>query len=183
MDKQRRLEQLALASLTEEDCPDSDRLAAYILGALVGTEQLVVAAHVRDCPLCQYDIALCRPPEPRQRPLIARLMPLALVEGRRSAAYRTNVRRYIATDVVVELTIAPPVGDYWRITGQIMRANAGLAECEIMMRAGRRRYQQTSDTLGFFTFEALPAGRYTLSVAYGPVLVQIRNLVLSSDEE
>src|SRR5439155_634247 len=64
MDVQRRLEQLALSSLTETECPDADRLAAYILGTLTETDQLIVAAHARTCPLCQHDIAAGRPLHP-----------------------------------------------------------------------------------------------------------------------
>jgi len=182
MDEQRRLEQLALASLNEAECPDADQLAAYIVGSLSGTEQLVVAAHVRDCPLCRHDIALCRPPEARPRSFIARLVPLSLAEGRRSATAVSNIRRYIAADLIVELTVAPPDGDFWRITGQVLRSGAGLAPCVVTARAGRRRYMQTSDMEGFFPFDALPAGRYTLSVTDGQVQIQIRKLVLSLDD-
>jgi hypothetical protein len=183
METQRRLEQLAIASLTDEDCPDADLLASYILDTLVGTEQLTVAAHVRNCPMCSRDVALCRTPEPRPRALVARLLPLALAPGRRGAADRANVRQYVAADVVVELTIAPPTGDYWRVTGQVLRAGVGLNERVVTMRTGRRRYQQISDTEGFFTFEDLPSGRYTLIVDDGQIRVQIRSLVLRLDED
>jgi hypothetical protein len=183
MNDQRRLEQLALASLTEEECPDADQLAAYILGDLAGTEQLIVAAHVRECPLCQHDIVVCRPPEPRPRTMLARLLPQALADGRRSSAYRANVRQFVAADLVVELTIAPPIGDDWRITGQIVRAGVGLAERVVTLRSGRRRYQQTSDPQGFFTFEGLPAGRYTLTVTDGQIQMQIRALTLSANDQ
>jgi hypothetical protein len=85
----------------------------------------------------------------------------------------------VAADLVVELTIAPPIGDTWRITGQLLRAGSGLGGRVVTMRTRRQSYQQTSDAQGFFTFEALPAGRYTLSVADGQVQVQVRDLVLS----
>lgn len=182
MNDRRRLEQLAIASLTEEECPDVERLAAYALGVLTGSEQLIVAAHVRGCPICTHDVAVCRPPEPRRRFSIAQLVPLALVEGRRSGADQAAVRRYEAANLVVELTVAPPDGDYWRITGQVLKAGAGLGECSVTLRGPRRRYQQTSDRYGFFTFESLPAGRYTLTVASAAVQVQIRDLVLRMDE-
>jgi hypothetical protein len=182
MDEQRRLEQLAFASLTEAECPDADQLAAYIVGSLSGTEQLIVAAHVRNCPLCQHDIAICRPPGARPRFFIARLVPLSWAEGRRGATALSNIRQYVAADLVVELTIAPPDGDFWRITGQVFRSSAGLAAASVTARAGRRRYKETSDAQGFFTFDALPAGRYTLSVTDGQVQIQIRDLVLNLDD-
>src|SRR5690349_12069520 len=117
MDQRRRLEQLAAASLSEEACPDAEQLAAYALGLLAGIEQLQVAAHVRDCPICLHDLVLCRPPETRRRPLLASLMPLPLAQGRRGAGPE-NIRRYMAADLIVDVTIAPPDGDYWRVTGQ-----------------------------------------------------------------
>jgi hypothetical protein len=181
MNEQHRLEQAALASLTEDDCPDADHLAAYILGTSVETEQLIVAAHVRECPLCQHDISICRPPERRQRPLLARFMPLALADGLRSSTQRGDIRRYVVADIVVELTITPPIGDYWRVTGQVARAGRGLAGSTVILRTGRRRYQQTNDSQGFFTFEELPAGRYTVFVADDQVQIQIRALELKFD--
>ena len=178
MNERRRVEQLAILSLTEDDCPDAELLAAHALGLLEGNQQLRVAAHVRQCPLCQADIAACRPPPPRLSTITARLRPLLLADGRRSTAYRENRRQYVAADVVVELTIAPPIGEHWRVTGQILREGLGLSERMVTARSGRRRYVQISDAQGFFTFDALPSGRYTLSVVDGQVQVQIRALEL-----
>jgi hypothetical protein len=183
MDLQSRLEQLALSSLTDDGCPAPDQLAAYILGTLTGNEQLVVAAHVRDCPLCQQDVADCRPPQPRPRLLIARLLPLSLSEGRRSAVRPANVRRYVGADLAVDLTITPTEGDYWRISGQATRNGIGVAECRVIVRkASGRHLEQQTDHLGFFTFEALRAGRYTLTVVDGDVQIQIRGLSLDSED-
>src|SRR4051794_37044659 len=97
----RRLEQLAAISLNEADCPDADLLAASALGMLTGNEQLRVAAHVRQCPLCQADIAACRPPPPRPSVFVARMRPWLPAEGRRSAAYRENRRQYVAADIMI----------------------------------------------------------------------------------
>jgi hypothetical protein len=178
MHTRHHLEQLALASLTEDACPETDELAAYVLGTLDGAAQLRVAAHVRGCELCRHDLVVCRPPEPRPRRLIARLLPQALAEGRRGDNVRPNVRQYVVADLTVELTIAPPSGERWRITGQVVRAGHGVADQVVLLRAGRRRYQQTSDAHGFFTFTDLPAGRYTLDVTDGEVQVRIQALTL-----
>jgi anti-sigma factor RsiW len=178
----RQLERLALASLNEDECPEPERIAAYILGELSGNEQLTVAAHVRRCPLCQHDIAQCRPPEPRKATRVARLLPALLVEGRRSSAAHDQVRQYVVADLAIDLTVAPPVAERWRITGQVLRADEGVPDLSIILRAGRRRYEQTSDDLGFFTFDGVPEGRYTLSVIDKQVQVQIRNLDLRLEE-
>jgi hypothetical protein len=60
-------EQLMVGSLpeTDRDCPSADQLAAHILGTVIGTEQLMLSAHVRQCPMCQYTVATIRRPEPR----------------------------------------------------------------------------------------------------------------------
>lgn len=178
-----QLERLALTSLTEVDCPAPDQLAAFILGTLVGTEQLAVAAHVRGCPLCLRDSAICRPAEPRQRRLIARRIPLAPAAGHRGAAEPTAMHHYLAGDLSVELRVAEPVGEHGRISGQIVRAGAGIAGRPMMLRAGRRRYQQTTDDQGFFTFSGVPIGRYTLTLFDEHVQVQIRNLALGLEAE
>lgn len=183
MDFRTQLEQLALASLSDEACPEPEQLAAYLLGTLSGAAQLSVAAHVRQCPLCREDLALARPPEPRPRRLVARLLP-TLLSGVRGSSASAFVRQYQAADLVVELTLAPPVGDYWRLTGQLLRERAGVPDREITLRSGRRRrLQTTSDTDGFFTFEDLPFGAYTLSVADGDTLIQVRGLSLRHADE
>lgn len=179
MDEQHRLALLAYRSLSEAECPDPDLLAAYILGSLDGTAQLSVAAHVRRCPLCQHDAAVCGPPAPRPRLVLARLLPPPLLEGRRSAGLTSQVRQYVAADLAVDLTIAPPVGEQWRLTGQVTRAGVGQPDLAVRLRAGRRSYGQRSDADGFFTFQAVPAGRYTLSVTNDQVQVQIRKLDLT----
>lgn len=178
MTQQNRLEHLAIASLNEDDCPDAERLAAYLLHTLTGNEQLRVAAHVRQCPLCQDDIATCYPPPPRPRRIIARLIPVTFAQSRRSAAYLENRRHYVAADVTVELAIAPPDGENWRVTGQVLRNGVGMAKRQVVVRAGRRQYTQTTDEQGFFTFTALRAGRYTLSVTDGSVEVRIQGIDL-----
>ena len=175
------LEQLALASLAV-DCPPPEHLADYTLGILTGNEQLRIAAHVRQCPLCQEDVAVSQPPEPvpqrvRLRTLLARAVPLALGEGRRSAGgEQRDVRRFVAADLIVELTIAPPADDVWRITGQVLRADEALVGIPVTMSTPGRRYRQETNAAGFFTFEDIEPGVYQVSVRHGNVRVQIANL-------
>lgn len=181
MDGRSLLERFILTSLTDEACPAPDQLAAYILGMLDSNVQLQVAAHTRTCPMCQEELALARPPIPRQRRLIAQLIP-TFTAGVRGHVATSFVRHYQAADLVVELTLAPPQGDYWRVTGQALRQQVGVPNLTIMLRAGRRRaYQTMSDSAGFFTFEDLPAGDYTLSVVTDQTLVQVRGLSLHHD--
>jgi AcrR family transcriptional regulator len=179
MSPRRTLEMLARASLTSEDCPDPDQLAAYILNMLSGNEQLAAANHVRGCPICQEEIALVRPPEPRPRPLIARLISPGLTAGVRGPSVASRLRQYQAADLTIELTFTGQGSDYARVTGQILRAGVPGSNLAVLLRRGRRRaYEQQSDAEGFFTFVDLPAGRYTLSVTDGVTSVQVQGLDL-----
>lgn len=176
-----RLEQLAIASLNEEDCPSSDDLAAYGLGLLSGNDQLRVAAHVRICPLCQHDLSVAIPPSEKPRRLIARPAPLQLAPGRRGTAESRSIRTFVAADIEIALTIAPPDGEYLRLTGQVLRAGAGAPGCGVELRRGRWRRDQTSDSDGFFSFDEIPEGRYTLGVQDEQLHVQIQALDIVAD--
>lgn len=182
MDFRRRLEQLTLASLPAE-CPPVEQLADYLLGLLSDTEQLRVAAHVRACPICTHELEVCQPPPPRPRRQIARLVPTMLSADRRAEMERAEVRQYVAADLEIHLTVAPAEGDHWQITGHLTQASASLGTCPVVLRKGRRHYQQTSDADGFFAFEQIPSGSYTLTVTYAQTQVQIRNLEFKHSDE
>lgn len=183
MNDHHQLELLAWASLTDEACPPPDALAAHMLNLLRGNEQLEVAAHVRGCPLCQSELLLARPPAPRPRLLVARLLP-GLVAGVRGPGGSAQVRQYRTADLMIELTIAPTEGDYWRLTGQLLRREERVAEQQVKLRAGRRKtLERQSDADGFFTFEHVPAGRYTLTVSDSSVAVQVRDILLAHEDE
>jgi hypothetical protein len=62
MNQQSPVEKFVVAALREHGCPTPDVLAEFTLGLLIGTAQLRVAAHVRDCPLCAFHIELSHPP-------------------------------------------------------------------------------------------------------------------------
>lgn len=181
MPSQRQLEALLVAGLNDGDCPPDERLAAFVLGALSGNEQLSVAAHMRDCPLCQELARLARPPAPRARTLVARLLPLGLAEGRRGPSAPSAQRRFVSADVQVDLSVVA-TGELWRVTGQATRGGAPLGVDAVTMRQSGRRHTQRADDEGFFTFEGLPAGRYTLTLKAGDLRVQVRNLDLGEGE-
>lgn len=180
---QQRLERLALSSWSDDACPDPDLLAAYILGTLAGTDQLVVSAHVRGCPVCQQDVIDCRPPELRPRLRIARLFSPLAIEGRRSTVSADRVRHYVSADLTAELTITLQEGEAWRMSGQIRRSDVGVSSCAVVLRRARGRPMEVqADDQGFFTFANLRAGRYTLTVIDDAVQVQIRAITLESEE-
>ncbi len=177
-----RFEHLAISSLTDEDCPAADQLAEYLLGTLESQAELRVAAHLRICPLCQQLLDDCRPPEPRRRTLLAQPLPAPQLLGRRSSSDQTTLRQYAAADLVVQLTITAANDDTWRITGYVTRGDIAQADYTATLRAGRRRYQQTTDQQGFFSFTQIPAGRYTLTIANDQIQAQIRGLQLDHDD-
>lgn len=196
MNTDQQLDQLLRANITREDCPAPEDLAAYILRELRGDDELRVAAHVRECPFCSYEALVSQPPEPRPRKfewLIATLQPSFSLglrdadthnprEGQRNHTPPRGVRRYVAADLSIDLTIAPPDGDYWRITGRIKQGEKPVVDCIVTLRAGRRSYKSTSDAQGFFSFAQLPQGIYTLSARNESVRVQIQDIWLGEDE-
>lgn len=188
MSDRRQLEQALLRSYSEDACPATDALAAYVLGDLSADEQLRLAAHLRSCTACQELTELCAPPAPRPalrtriQSLVAQLAPLAPASGLRGADERTQPRTYFAADLVIALSVPPPEGEAWSLLGQVLRAERGLAQATITLRTARRRaHSATSDAEGFFAFRDLPTGRYLLMVNYEQIRVEIRDLTLSDD--
>lgn len=183
MSMRRRLEQLAMASMTEE-CPPAEQLTSYILGELEGNLQLRVAAHVRKCPICSFeDLATRLPMHHRRQYIGGEVTPVLAGTRLRNAGDTSAVRYYEAADLSVELTISAPDGDYRRITGQVIHSGSGVPDSIVTLRSGRRRRRHISDDQGFFVFNEVPAGTYTLIVADRRVQVQIRDLVINIDEE
>lgn len=185
MNDRQLLERMIIASLTDENCPSSEQLADYILGTLTGNDQLRVARHVRECPLCQHLAITYQPAEPRpQRSFIARLLPLAPSAGRRGAVDATAMRRYQVADIniLVELLISPPDQEHWSVTGRVMRGGVAAVAAPVTMRADTYRSQQTTDAEGFFAFDQLPPGHYTLEILQPPARVEIPDLILLEDD-
>lgn len=178
MDRQRKFDLLGFSSLNNEACPSADDLAAYVLDMLSANDALRVAAHVRTCPLCTADVRASRPPPPKRKPILAQLLPLALLSTRDTIQSATRTRQYAAADIQVDLTIPPAEGDAWEIAGQVLRAGSGVQNCEVELQAGRRRYHQFTDEQGFFQFEALPANTYVLKMIDSNVTLEIKDLIL-----
>lgn len=182
MNSRKQLERLILEGMTEADCPEPDQLSAYISGTLSSQEQLLVAAHVRSCPLCEADLLLARPPVPRRPVLIARLLPMSL-QGVRTSSGLLPVRHYRAANLAIEIAIIPTPDARWRISGQLVRAAEGVPATEVVLRrSGRITQRQPSNQQGFFTFETLAEGRYTLTVVDDETVVQIRGIHLVADD-
>lgn len=180
-----KLEQLAATSAALSPCPAPERLAAFALGQLRGADQLSLDAHVRRCPLCASDVALARPPDltgewplgtrpPRRRSFLARLVELPLAAGLRGETARAP-RRYEAAALGVDLTIRAD-GDLRRLTGIVLRDQVPASSCTVTLRRGRRSLKQSSGDDGYFTFEDLLPGHYTLRVDDGRVRIEIPDL-------
>lgn len=184
MNERSRIQQLARASLTDEDCPSPHDLALYVMGDLTGTHQLRVAAHVRLCPLCMELIALTESDDRKKPPMLARLVPVMLATKLRSDPGRIHLRQFVAADVVIELRVTPPTAGRWAINGQVLRQGEGLPACTVRIHTPRRRARiQSTDPNGFFSFSSLPEGTYRVTVSHAQVQVEIRDLDLREDDE
>jgi hypothetical protein len=180
MKPRQHLELLARASLAEHICPEPDVLAAYMLRVLSGNDELRVAAHVRSCPLCSDELEAARPPAARPPTVLARPVPV-FVPGLRGSSVPA-IRRYTAPSLglTVEIALTQSSTGTWRLSGQLAHDTAGVADRAIVLRSRRRTYHATSEQHGFFTFDDLPAGRYTLTIAANRAAVQVRGLLLEA---
>lgn len=182
MSARQRLIWLATISFAAIPCPSADQLAAFALGRLIGEEQLRVAAHVRQCPVCAADVAAARPPESKPRPLVAQLLPIQPLLGRRSQGEQAGIRQYRAAHLSVELMIGPLVGEFRRLSGQVLRDGQGVSGAQISLRAKRRRRSRQTNEFGFFSFEGVKPGTHKMLVSDGQITLAINDLVVSEDE-
>lgn len=178
-----RFEQFLTAQPTTDTCPDLERLAAYTLGELDANEQLVIAAHVRGCVVCQLDLSLVQPlvaplARPRPRTLIARLLPHAPAMAVRGGGAEPERLQYVAEDLHLSLTISRQSQSLWQLTGRVIRDGNGQVGWRVTVSTPGRRQRQETDAAGLFLVEGLPAGRCQLSLSDGQQRVRVTDLYL-----
>jgi len=189
-----RLQAALAVSLYRRSCPTSEQLIAYFHGELKGGERLVVAQHLRQCPHCARELAaLARderrglgawlraaikvveatPTTPqmqlagvrtpangaRSKPQVYRADELEIIIHRRPA--RTHPRR---RDLIGQVHIA----------GQVPET-VGEARVELYRGEGLIAIEPVNPR-GQFTFAALPAADYDLSLVWGQREVRLKGI-------
>jgi hypothetical protein len=160
------------------DCPSPMELGDYHLGFVTDSRKLVLAQHVRECPLCTQELAnlkefLSSPePEPNllgaAKVLIARLVGAQAQNGL-APALRGEAKgplTFEADGVLILLDIQPASEGNVNILGQVAADDqdqwtGALVE---IRQADQLQYSSTIDDLGAFRFEGIRSGKQELRI-------------------
>jgi hypothetical protein len=188
-DDLRALEALFATALYRAACPPAEQLLRYRADLLTSAEAAAVAAHVHECRACQEELALItNPPASDARTRIAAglatartliratLLPTPAAPALRGAAPRTLTFSADPYQLVVGLIPAPGAGALGQIEGQVVGALvAGLAELlqnDTVLQSG------DVDELGFFAFDGVASGAYSLRISFDDTYIVVDDLVL-----
>ncbi len=187
-----QLDGLFAASVVRADCPSPELLLQYQADLLGSATMRPIAIHVNSCADCQADlVALAAPFAPGLIEQLAQagarllravlqpsLAPTLALRGDTGQRQSFVAGTY---QVVLALELAPVPGGAAQIEGQISGAAALLAEGpgQARLRRGDQELRtDTIDDLGFFAFDDLGAGDYTIELQIGPQPVIIDGLTM-----
>jgi len=198
-----RLQAALTASLYRRSCPASEQLIAYRHGELRGSEHLVVAQHLRQCPHCARELAaltredrLVLNPAERTGPgewLVrtatqvveaALVTPQAQVAGVRNIPGRAQstpqVYRADGMEVIINQRPARTRPYQWDLVGLVHIAGQvpetiGEARVELYRGEGLIAIEQVSPR-GQFTFAGLESAGYDLSLMWGQQEIRLRGI-------
>lgn len=189
-DDLRVIDELFAAALYRAACPPSDQLLLYQTQLLEADAAVSVAAHVQFCAACRSDLAvIAAPPEagPAERlgagfaaartQIRALLTPLAAAPALRGGSARTL--SFSAEAYQITLALIPPLtpGALGQIEGQLSGGppTEGTAE---LLHADAPISREPIDDLGFFAFDTVAAGTYTLRLTIDETQILIDDLEL-----
>jgi len=167
------LDALFRVALYRADCPISDRLLQHVAGLLDPSEAQAIEAHAAICAHCRAELALIGAPlvvGPAARlaagvNVAYTIIRAALQKGGANLALRgagASALRYAAEAYQVLVACEPPPvnGGAGQIEGQLIGgAAAGLAE---LLRGDALVQASELDALGFFAFDDVAPGAYTI---------------------
>lgn len=182
--------------------PDPQDLVDVLMEQATPSQKLIVAAYVRDSERGQREMdalaaELAGAPAAHTQPnesiieQLARFIatPLALNLGLRAAGSESGRDREQMTfevadlQALITLRIVPPVRERWRIEGYITQNYAPIADAQITLRSEEEPSSQSvPDDEGFFEFDALAAGRYTLEAALPDGLIVVPDITLMEQD-
>lgn len=184
------LDRQLLVSRYRVSCPSSEQLALWQADLLAAEEQLQVAAHVRDCPHCQRELAdLAAVDDDLLDALLERLQGVVrwleatlvstapLPVGLRGLALPQ--RRYQADDLTIFVgSRTAPRGR--QLIGRLYPHSTprpSVEQIEVwLVRQGEAVSRQHTDELGHFVFSDLAPGRYDLGVGWQGKAVLLRDV-------
>lgn len=179
----------------EDDCYDEEELLAYQAGFLPRARKKIIQQHLVTCAPCtqfvahltqmttQPDPLLTRLIETGKRILTALLQPAAPQPVFALLGQEEKQLTYHAGDYQLILTMLPflPGTDLTIIEGHIIN-HANLQESYdgtiFLYQEKTLIVEETIDDFGFFVFEELTPGNYTLQVELAHIIIPIEGLTI-----
>jgi hypothetical protein len=184
------IDALLSAALYRAACPPSDQLLLYQAGLLEAADTEAVTAHVQFCTQCRSDLALITaPPEAalgarlaaglttareRLRAILAPT-PASPAPALRGGPTRTRTYTAGAYQILIALIPAPAPGGLAQIEGQLNGAPIAGGTAELLQ-GDDLLHNEPIDDLGFFAFDAVSAGAYTLRLSFNDIDIVIEDL-------
>ncbi len=167
-------------ALRQMFCPTSEKLVAYQEKNLPANQQLVVAAHIRQCPVCLEELqmldaidAVPSEPQPslprRLYKLIFQPATLAPVPVRGEGSYRT-IERTPQIELLIRTTRTTGKQGNWMLFGRVRyEGDQPMTQVEsIVMQDVEEEdapeFSTTVDEQGAFTVKGLDAGLYRIRI-------------------
>jgi hypothetical protein len=184
-----------LSLLHRITCPDPETLVNYQERRLAGTERLVIARHIAECPLCAEELHILNSIDAvplESTPSLGRRLIEAIFQSplQLPQPVRGTILHYRALDLLIHLIVRkmPDQSGLWLIRGQI-RTLEGQLVLEQIERVTLRTLNDPEETLqetdiesgSSFNFGELPTGLYTLTVFTADTEIVIPELLIGDE--
>lgn len=179
------------AALDRAACPEPERLLRYQAGLLGAGEAGEVARHAAGCADCAAELALlAAPPELSPAERLARAgvrvvrallqpgpPPALALRGRAIPARRAHFAGE-GYQILVVVEPGHPAGGRFQIEGQVLAPDGARAGAARLSGSAQEEQEAEVDDLGFFAFDDVGPGAYTLAVALAGAHVVTEILVV-----
>lgn len=188
-----RLQNGLREQLYRTTCPSPTELGDHHLGLLPASRALVIAQHVRECPLCQREVAelqefLAEPPAPPGFIEAAKVLVAQLVSGGTNPAWgalrgeNKGPLTFEAKGMVIALDIQLVGRELVSILGQVAAAEQNQwtgATVELVQADGQKK-ATLLDEFGAFRFDKVQPGATQIQVkSLHGIIVNIQNIDIS----
>lgn len=177
-------ETVLVAAFDRAACPAPELLLRFQAGLLAVDEAARVADHAAACADCAAELALLTaPPEPSLpgrlaragvrlvRALLQPAAPPALALRGAALEARRAVFAGEGYQVLVVVTPVRAAGGPYEVEGQLVGPAGALSGTARLSGSAQAEREAEVDALGFFAFDAVPPGAYTVSLIAGDVEV------------
>lgn len=204
LDELRQIEQWLQGNFGGIERPDPQDLVDVALGQATATQELIVAAYVRQSPQGRRELErlkqnfginmqgatrTARRPWFMAIPLLgsaglkaqADRQQQALPHSRSAHPEQEGEQAFQVTEMQAQITIRipPMIGEEWQLSGIVTQYQQPLANAKVTLRAEHTRSRsRTTDEMGFFVFRHLPEGTYRLRVYLDQGIIRVPDLVL-----